>query len=121
MSLLLTFSLLLFTSAAPATESAMAVADGATVALIIPSGVEVSLTGGSANGVTGAGAGIEVPVGATLNIAGAGKLYAYGGKAADGANGEQGTTPASYDSSSEKSTAASGGAGGNGGGAGGSG
>ncbi len=98
MSLLLAFSLLLFTSAAraavidvtsgnfescralkdgntyrfvesvtfaaPATESAMAVADGATVTLNIAAGVTVSLRGGDAVGTTGAGAGIEVPASA---------------------------------------------------------
>ena len=104
------------TFAAPSGESALKVADGATVTLNIPSGVTVTLTGGSANGVTGAGAGIEVPASATLNIIGAGKLIAYGGDAASGTDGEQGTTPASYNDSTAQSTAASGGKGGNGGG-----
>ena len=104
------------TFAAPSGESALKVADGATVTLNIPAGVTVTLTGGSATGATGAGAGIEVPAGAMLTVCGAGVLDATGGDAADGANGEQGTTPASYNDSTAQSTAASGGKGGNGGG-----
>ena len=105
-----------FAFTAPAGESALKVAEGATVTLNIPADVTVTLRGGDAFGTTGAGAGVEVPKGATLNIIGAGVLDATGGDAANGANGEQGTTPASYDSSSSKSTAASGGKGGDGGG-----
>ena len=100
-----------FSITAPATESALKVAEGATVTLNIPSGVTVTLTGGDAIGTTGAGAGIEVPASSKLVITGAGTLNATGGKAANGVDGKQGTTPASYDSSSSKSTAASGGAG----------
>ena len=46
---------------AAATESALQVANSATVTLVVPAGVTVTLKGGDANGTTGAGAGIEVP------------------------------------------------------------
>ena len=72
------------TFTANAGESAMTVADGANVILEIPSGVTVNLTGGDANGTTGAGAGIEVPSDATLTITGMGTLNATGGDAANG-------------------------------------
>lgn len=63
---------------APATESALKIADGATVTLDIAAGVEVMLKGGDAVGMTGAGAGIEVPEGATLRIGGVGYLIGLG-------------------------------------------
>ena len=105
-----------FAFTAPAGESALKVAEGATVTLNIPVGVTVTLKGGDASGMIGAGAGIEVPASAKLVIAGLGTLNATGGKAANGVDGKQGATPASYDSSTETSTAPSGGWGGNGGG-----
>ena len=100
---------------APATESAMTVESGATVTLVIPKGVTVTLKGGDANGQTGAGAGIEVPSNAKLIVCGEGTLNATGGNAAGGAYGAQGE-PASCNESTEYITSASGGHGGGGGG-----
>ena len=71
--------------------SALKVADGATVEIRIPEGVKVKLTGGAASGMTGAGAGIEVPEHATLTISGAGELTAIGGAGGAGANGGVGS------------------------------
>ena len=78
------------TFTAPAVESALQVANGATVTLVVPAGVTVTLKGGDANGTTGAGAGIEVPENATLCILGEGTLNATGGNAATGADGAAG-------------------------------
>ena len=79
-----------FAFAAPMGESALKIADGATVTLNISAGVIVAVRGGDAVGTMGAGAGIEVPANATLKVTGAGKLVAYGGKAANGADGHAG-------------------------------
>ena len=75
---------------APIGESALKVADGATVTLFVPAGVTVVLKGGDAEGTMGAGAGIEVPMDAKLYVIGEGTLKAFGGKAANGANGARG-------------------------------
>ncbi len=80
-----------FTAAAG--ESALKVADGAGVTLVIPAGVTVTLRGGDASGTTGAGAGIEVPENAKLYILGEGTLNANGGNAANGGNGRNGGNP----------------------------
>ena len=72
---------------APAGESALKVVDGANVTLHIPAGLTVKLRGGDAQGAIGAGAGIEVPQGASLSITGAGTLVAVGGNAANGGDG----------------------------------
>ena len=71
-------------------KSGLKVADGATVTIYIPANSKLYVTGGAASGTTGAGAGIEVNIGSTLKITGAGELYAYGGKAANGSNGANG-------------------------------
>ena len=104
-----------FAFAAPATESALKVADGATVTLNIAAGVTVALRGGDAFEVWGAGAGVEVPADATLKVTGVGKLFAFGGKGANGCNGVNGGN-GSADSSTGNFTSGAGGAGGWGGG-----
>ena len=70
--------------------SGMYVQAGRTVTLYIPAGVTLTAIGADAQGTTGAGAGILLPEGSTLNIVGAGKLVAKGGNAANGAAGENG-------------------------------
>ena len=100
---------------APRGESALKIAEGATVTLNIAAGVMVTLRGGDAVGTIGAGAGIEVPANATLKVTGAGKLVAYGGKAADGADGANGGNGSANDSTGNF-TSGAGGAGGFGGG-----
>ncbi len=75
---------------APSTESAMKVVDGANVSIEILANVTVQLTGGAASGQAGAGAGIEVPQGATLVIGGDGTLNAVGEIDANGPRGAVG-------------------------------
>ena len=104
-----------FAYVAPMGESALKIADGATVTLDIPWGVTVALRGGDAVGMTGAGAGIEVPTLATLKVTGDGKLVACGGKAANGADGFAGGN-GSGDKDTGYFTSGAGGAGGAGGG-----
>ena len=99
-----------------ATFSALKVADGATVTLVIPQGKTVTLKGGAASGKTGAGAGIELPEDATLYILGGGTLNAIGGKAANGDKGLNGGQPSAQDASGQNLVSGSGGGGGNGGG-----
>ncbi len=70
--------------------SGMYVQAGRTVTLYIPAGVTLTAIGANASGTTGAGAGILLPEGSTLNIVGAGKLVAKGGKAANGGEGSKG-------------------------------
>ncbi|MBP3259721.1 MAG: hypothetical protein J6M01_01345 [Prevotella sp.] len=71
--------------------SGMYVQAGKTVNLYIPAGVTLTVKGADAQGTTGAGAGILLPSGTTLNIIGNGTLKATGGKAADGQKGGDGT------------------------------
>ena len=59
--------------AAPATESALKIAENSRVTLRIPAGVTVTLFGGNAQGKSGAGAGIEVPPTSSLSVVGDGK------------------------------------------------
>ena len=73
--------------AAPATESALKIAENLRVTLRIPAGVTVTLFGGNAQGKVGAGAGIEVPKTSSLSVVGDGKLVAVGGNAANGSAG----------------------------------
>ena len=61
-----------------------------TAVLYIPAGMKLTVTGGSASDRTGAGAGIEVPPSSTLVVTGGGKLFATGGKGANGDNGKDG-------------------------------
>ena len=71
--------------------SGMYVQAGRTVTLYIPAGVTLTAIGADAQGTTGAGAGILLPSGSTLNIIGNGTLKATGGNAADGEKGGNGT------------------------------
>ena len=71
--------------------SGMYVQSGRTVTLYIPAGVTLTVKGADASGTTGAGAGILLPEGSTLNIIGAGTLVATGGNAANGQDGSRGT------------------------------
>ena len=71
--------------------SGMNVQAGKTVNLYIPAGVTLTVKGADANGTKGAGAGILLPSGSTLNIIGNGTLKATGGNAADGEKGGNGT------------------------------
>ncbi len=71
--------------------SGMYVQAGRTVNLYIPAGVTLTVKGADAQGTTGAGAGILLPSGSTLNIIGNGTLKATGGNAADGQAGGDGT------------------------------
>ena len=71
--------------------SGMYVQSGRTVTLYIPAGVTLTVKGADASGTTGAGAGILLPEGSTLNIIGAGTLVATGGNAANGEAGSRGT------------------------------
>ena len=70
-------------------ESAMTLAYG-EAGIYVPAGVKVTLRGGAANGMTGAGAGIEVAPGAKLYVYGEGELEGVGGGAASGASGAAG-------------------------------
>lgn len=79
------------TISGPGQGSGMYVQSGRTVTLYIPAGVTLTVKGADAEGTTGAGAGILLPEGSTLNIIGAGTLVATGGKAANGQNGSRGT------------------------------
>ena len=71
--------------------SGMHVQADRTVTLYIPAGVTLTVKGADAQGTTGAGAGILLPSGTTLNIIGNGTLKATGGNAADGQAGGNGT------------------------------
>lgn len=79
------------TISGPGQGSGMYVQEGKTVTLYIPAGVTLTVKGADASGTTGAGAGILLPEGTTLNIIGAGTLVATGGKAANGQDGSRGT------------------------------
>ena len=79
------------TISGPGQGSGMYVQEGKTVTLYIPGGVTLTVKGADAEGTTGAGAGILLPEGTTLNIIGAGTLVATGGKAANGQAGSRGT------------------------------
>ena len=71
--------------------SGMHVQADRTVTLYIPAGVTLTVKGADANGTKGAGAGILLPSGSTLNIIGNGTLKVTGGNAADGEKGGNGT------------------------------
>ena len=75
----------------PGQGSGMYVQAGKTVNLYIPAGVTLTVKGADASGTTGAGAGILLPEGSTLNIIGNGTLKATGGNAANGQDGSRGT------------------------------
>ncbi|MBP3777283.1 MAG: hypothetical protein J6I37_09895 [Prevotella sp.] len=79
------------TISGPGQGSGMYVQADRTVTLYIPAGVTLTVKGADAQGTTGAGAGILLPSGTTLNIIGNGTLKATGGNAADGEKGGNGT------------------------------
>ena len=79
------------TISGPGQGSGMYVQAGRTVTLYIPAGVTLTAIGADAYGTIGAGAGILLPEGSTLNIIGAGTLVATGGNAANGQDGSRGT------------------------------
>ena len=79
------------TISGPGQGSGMYVQAGRTVNLYIPAGVTLTVKGADASGTTGAGAGILLPSGSTLNIIGNGTLKVTGGNAADGEKGGNGT------------------------------
>ena len=97
------------------TESALSVADGATVVIYIPGGKKLTVNGGYASGTTGAGAGIRLNSGSTLIVTGGGELVARGGEAENGVGGGNGTA-GNFRSGLDYWTAGYGGNGGNGGG-----
>lgn len=68
-------------------QSALRVAPGATVTINIPFGSALTVIGGPAEGMIGAGAGIEVPPDAKLLVCGYGFLYAQGGAGGAGGGG----------------------------------
>lgn len=71
--------------------SGMNVQAGKTVNLYIPAGVTLTVKGADASGTKGAGAGILLPSGSTLNVIGNGTLKVTGGNAANGEKGGNGT------------------------------
>ena len=79
------------TISGPGQGSGMYVQEGKTVNLYIPAGVTLTVKGADASETAGAGAGILLPSGTTLNIIGNGTLKATGGNAADGQAGGNGT------------------------------
>lgn len=89
-----------------------------TVYLYVPYGFTLTCEGSSANGQTGAGAGIELSSGNTLYIIGGGTVIARGGNAANGGNGGNGSSAGVSTSSSWSGTGGTGGYGGGGAGAG---
>ena len=99
--------------------SGLTIANGATVYIYVPAGVTLTALGGAANGMAGAGAGIELPESSTLYLMGKGKVKATGGNAANGGNGENGGNAGySYDKWTETGAGGRGGDGGGGAGAG---
>ena len=108
------------TIAAPACENALTAKktsdtpSGRRIVIDIPEGRTLTVRGGNANGVTGAGAGIALPADMTLYVTGKGRLVAAGGNAARGGDGSAGGD-ARYRSVAYH-TAGSGGGGGYGGG-----
>ena len=110
------------TISGPGQGSGMYVQADRTVTLYIPAGVTLTAIGADAVGTQGAGAGILLPEGSTLNVVGSGKLIAKGGNAANGEDGYRGTNGELDEESVEtwfigaKIICGAGGHGGNGGG-----
>ena len=96
-------------------QSAILIARGRNVTIEIKADVTLDVRGGDADGMTGAGAGIEVPEGSSLTVIGLGKLLAVGGGAAVGGRGENGQD-GRVDRAKEWCYSGAGGRGGNGGG-----
>ena len=71
-------------------ESAIRIAPGRDVTIVIPAGHTLYVEGGKANGSIGAGAGIEVPENSSLTIIGSGTLEAVGGEPGLGCQGQNG-------------------------------
>ncbi len=99
-------------------RSGLTIAPGATVFINIPKGVTLTAKGGKASGRTGAGAGIELPLGSKLYLMGEGRVIAEGGDAANGSNGDQGDDGNWSDDGPWAGSGGAGGAGGGGAGAG---
>ena len=99
-------------------RSGLTIAPGATVYIHIPKDVTLTATGGKASGRTGAGAGIELPLGSKLYLMGEGRVIAEGGDAANGSNGDQGDDGNWSDDGPWAGSGGAGGAGGGGAGAG---
>ena len=97
-------------------KNGLNVASNATVMIHIKEGVTLTVSGGSASGTTGGGAGIYVPKSATLIITGEGKLIANGGNAASGSSGYSGGTGGFSKGNTDYYWAGTGGSGGAGGG-----
>ena len=70
--------------------SGMAVEDGATVVIFVPTNVTLTAIGANGSGQIGGGAGILVPETAMLIITGEGTVNATGGNAGNGGNGVNG-------------------------------
>ena len=68
------------------------VQSGGTLRLVVNSGRTLTLYGQNGSGKNPGYAGISVPAGATLSLAGSGTVRAYGGDAGDGAAGDNGST-----------------------------
>gem|GEM_PF-1469574 len=79
------------TISGPGQGSGMYVQANRTVTLYIPAGVTLTVKGADASGTKGAGAGILLPSGSTLNVIGNGTLKVTGGNAANGEKGGNGT------------------------------
>ena len=103
-------------------QSALIVSGDVTI--MIEKGVTLTVRGGNASGMTGAGAGIELPEGSSLMIGGSGKIEATGGSASKGEYGRSGGNASVWDDEDPKNPHFGtdwcengwGGAGGNGGG-----
>ena len=103
------------TTISGSTSSSGLIVDGnSTVVIYIPSGVTLTVNGGSGSGSTSGKAGIFLPTSSTLIIAGNGTLKVNGGSGARGTDGTRGQNGGSGSSGS----GSAGGAGGGGGGAG---
>lgn len=78
-------------SASEAGQSALIIGENQTVTLYLKKNATLTLTGGAANGTTGAGAGILLPETSSLYVTGEGTIVATGGNAANGGNAGNGS------------------------------
>lgn len=78
-------------SASEAGQSALIIGENQTVTLYLKDNATLTLTGGAANGTTGAGAGILLPETSSLYVTGEGTIVATGGNAANGGNAGNGS------------------------------
>lgn len=79
------------TITASAGQSALVIGEKQTVTLYLKKNAILTLTGGAASGMTGAGAGIYVPESSSLYVTGEGTIIATGGNAANGGNAGNGS------------------------------